>query len=327
MKILTTVLALLLLAAPAYAAENTAGKVTYAKGDVSLFQTGRSAPTPLGKGDPVFAGDEIETGKNAAITVSFADDSTLTVGQNGKIIIDQYKVEGKSAKTVRLNTGSATFEWRGAKNGTRDIEITTDSGTVVVGGAHVIRGTKGAETTVYVQDGSATVKTSGGKVDVAAGQGTTIAAKGSKPADAAPMNAEQIAWIRAELPAPATAWEAQGVAAAEVAPAPVMEQPAQPPAPMEVPPVSAAPAPADVPAEVPVAAPIAAPVEAPVPAAPPVEAPVAPVAAPVVPEANPQATVVTPTPIPTQIPMPTPVPTPAPEQAPAPLPTVPPLSP
>ena len=222
MKLMTAAaMALMLLAAPAYAADGEIGKVTYAKGDVSLFQTGRSVATPMDKGDPVFAGDEIETGKNAAITVIFADKSSLSVGANGKIIVDQYKMDGNTAKTVRLNTGNGPFEWTGAQNGAKDSEITTDSGTIAVGNAHVIRGAKGAETTVYVHSGSATVKTSGGKVDVAAGQGTVITAKGAKPADPAPMGAEQVGWIRESLPTPATPWEVQGATtpvAAETAP-------------------------------------------------------------------------------------------------------------
>lgn len=325
MKSLIAVLAVLMLAVPAYAADGMVGKVTYSKGAVSLYQTGRSIATPMDKNDPVFPGDEIETDKNSAVTVNFEDGSSLSIGNSGKLTIEQYQMEGKTAKTVRLNVTGTSFEWLGAKNGAKNTEITTDSGTIALGGAHVIRGTKGAETTVYVQDGTATVKTSGGKADVAAGQGTTIAAKGAKPADAAPMNAEQIAWIRAELPAPATAWDAQAAAApapeAAVAPAPdaaapVAEQ--QPAAPMEVPPVSAAPeAPVAAPVDAAVAAPVAPPVEVPVAA--PVDAPlpvVPPVAQPVeqpipqpapVPGANPQAAVVTP--------------------APAPLPVVPPLAP
>lgn len=321
MKSLITVLALMMLAVPAYAADGMVGKVTYAKGAVSLYQTGRSIATPMDKGDPVFPGDEIETDKNSAVTVNFEDGSSLSVGNSGKLTVEQYQMEGKSAKTVRLNVTGTSFEWLGAKNGAKNTEITTDSGTIALGGAHVIRGTKGAETTVYVQDGTATVKTSGGKADVAAGQGTTIAAKGAKPADAAPMNAEQIAWIRAALPAPATPWEAQAAAApapapeAAVAPAPdaaapVAEQ--QPAAPMDVPPVSAAPeAPVAAPVAPPVEAPATAPVEAALPVVPPVEQPAAqPVPQPQpepVPGANPQAAVVTP--------------------APAPLPVVPPLSP
>ena len=340
MKILTTALALLLLAGPALAADNVAGKVTYTKGSVSLYQTGRSAPTPLGKGDPVFAGDEIETGKNAAITVTFADDSMLSVGQNGKIVVDQYKMDGKTAKTVRLNTGNGTFEWRGAENGVRDIEITTDSGTVAVGGAHVIRAMQGAETTVYVQNGSATVKTSGGKADVAAGHGTTIAAKGAKPADAAPMTAEQIAWIRAELPAPATPWEAQAAAPAPAAPE--QAAPEQPAPPMDVPPVSAAPAaepmpgglpesqPESLPAATPETAPVngaAAPAVAePAPAMPMEPAP-APAPVPVDPDANPQAAVVTPAPAPVPTVAAPPAPAPEPAQEQAPLPALPPLQP
>jgi hypothetical protein len=277
MKILTTVLALLLLAGPAYAADTAAGKVTYTKGDVSLYQTGRSAPTPLAKGDPVFAGDEIETGKSSAITVTFADDSVLSMGQNGKIIIDQYQFDGKTPKKVRLSALRAAFEWLGGAKEVKDTEITIDFGAIGIRGTHIIRGMKDGQCTVYVQDGQVVVKNDGGKVELAAGQGTTINGKTSKPADAASMNAEQIAWIRAELPAPVTPWEAINAAApVPQEPVPTARQPETAPAPIEVPPVRSpeippaipapeAPAPVVTPEPIPMPTPVPAP-EQPAPA-------------------------------------------------------------
>lgn len=271
MKILTTMLALLLLAGPAYAADIAAGKVTYTKGTVSLFQTGRSAPTPLAKGDPVFAGDEIETGKNSAITLTFADDSVMSMGSNGKIIVDQYQFDGNKPKKVRLSALHAAFEWLGGAKEAKDTEIRIDMGSIGIRGTHIIRGMKDGQCTVYVQDGLIVVKNDGGRVELAAGQGTTISGKTTKPADAAPMTAEQIAWIRAELPAPVTPWEAINAAApAPQEQAPVEPQPA--PAPLEVPPITA-------------------PTPEPAPVAPAPEAP---------------APVVTPEPIPMPTPMPAP---------------------
>lgn len=300
MKILTSVLALILLAGPAFAADGAAGKVTLTKGEVSLYQSGRSTATSLKDGDMLFPGDEIETGKNSSLSVVFSDESTLSIGANGKLTVEQYQFEGKKARNVRLNTTNAAFEWLGAKNGGKNTEIATDNGTIKVGGAHLIRGVKDGQTTLYVQDGTATVNTSGGKTEVTAGNGTTIAALGAKPADAAPMTAEQIAWIRAELPAPRTPWEAVAPVAAQPDPtccagqeaAPV---PTQPAAPMELPPVSA-------------------PVEAiPAPPAAATEAPAA-VVVPAPADMPTAAPVVTPAPIP----MPTPMPAPAPEAIPAP---------
>lgn len=341
MKLMPAIVTMLLLsAAPvsAFAADMAAGKVTQAKGDVSLFQTGRSAPTPLRNGDQIFAGDEIETGDGASVTIDFADKAVMSMGAKGNLKVSQYQFSGSAPKTVRLKATMAPVEWNGGDKETADTEITTDYGTIAVEKAHLVQGRANGGYVVYVHGGNAVVKNSGGKVEVAAGQGATVSAPGAKPEGPAAMTADQVAPVRSALPAPKTPWDMAGGAApaADAAPAPATD--AGTGAPMEVPPVSApataetapAPAAAPAPATEAIPAPEAAANAAPVVVAPetaPAQAPVpeAPVAAPalvepVLPGQNPQAAVVTPAPAPAPSVAPQ-----RPEPAPAPLPELPPM--
>jgi hypothetical protein len=347
MRLMPAIIAMMLLSTSpvsAFAADMAAGKVTHAKGDVSLFQTGRSAPTPLRDGDQIFAGDEIETGNGASVTIDFADKATLSMGAQGNLKVSQYQFSGSAPKTVRLNATKAPIEWNGGDKETADTEITTDYGTIAVDKAHLVQGRANGGYVVYVQGGSAVVKNSGGKVEVPAGQGATVNAPGAKPEGPAAMTAEQVAPVRTALPAPKTPWDVAGGAAPATDPAAPAAD-AGTGAPMEVPPVSTDPAaatPAPTAEAIPTpppadAAPVAvAPEAAPAPATPEVPAPVAvpempaaqaPVAAPVpaiaepvVPGQNPQAAVVTPAPAPTPS-----VTSPQPEPVPAPLPELPPM--
>lgn len=300
MKKISMIAALMLLttAAPVYAADNIAGTVASVTGDVSMHQSGSSAPITLKKGDKIFAGDEIETGKGAAITLHFADKAVLGMGADSGVKVTQYQFSGKTPKTVRLDTKGA-FEWLGGDKETADTEIVTPHGTVAVDKARLVQGTAGGVGYVYAQDGGAVIRTAGGQVTLAAGSGTTIGAPGAKPSEPIGGIQKEMETIRATLPAPETPWPETAVQADPTCCGPeeqaVIEPPAAPAAPMDMPPVSnpeplIAP---EVPAEV-----MQAPAEIPAPA-PLTEAPLTEAPAPAV---------TTPAPVEMPIPMPIPAP-------------------
>ena len=272
MKFLLTVIAALFLAQPALAADAPAGKVTYLKGSASLYQTGRSTATPLAPDAPVFAGDEIETAAGAAVTVTFSDDSTVTMGENGTLTVEQYlpgKTPDAAPRKNHLQILRAAFAYASGGKTSADTRIDIDFGSIGIRGTHFIRGMKDGQCWIYLHDGAITVKNGGGSVDLASGQGTRISGKDTAPETPAAWGEDQIAWLRTELPAnvmppaqQAVTPAPEPVATPQEAPAPA-PQPAPEPAPIPAP--ESVPQPAPVPEPAPQPAPQPEPAPQPVP--------------------------------------------------------------
>jgi uncharacterized protein (TIGR03032 family) len=64
------------------------GKVTTATGVVEATRANGTKVT-LKTGDPVYQGDILETGKNGAVGVEFADQSTFSLGDSGRMVLDE----------------------------------------------------------------------------------------------------------------------------------------------------------------------------------------------------------------------------------------------
>ncbi len=116
-------------------------------GQISAFQGTAFITHPDGTkvqaadGTPIFQGDAIETGAGGAIGITFADDSTFSLAENGSMVIDEMVYDpgtqaGKSA--VSVAEGVFTFvSGQIAKTGIEAMTITTP--VAVIG----IRGTAG----------------------------------------------------------------------------------------------------------------------------------------------------------------------------------------
>ena len=108
----------------------------------------------LSKGDPVYQEDVLETAAGAAIGVVFADESTFSLGEEGRMVLDEMIYDPGSqdgSAGVSLLSGAFTFVSGAiAKTGVDNMTVTTPTATIG------IRGTAG-----------------GGKIDE---EGTTTAA-------------------------------------------------------------------------------------------------------------------------------------------------------
>ncbi|EXI78661.1 MAG: FecR protein [Candidatus Accumulibacter appositus] len=103
------VLAAVLLAAfPADAAEEAAappapaGKVKRSEGSVSVDHAGQTQPLPVGS--PVFVGDRIRTGSDAAVGVTLSDDTLLTAGPNSTLLINEFEFNSTTEEGSLLAT-------------------------------------------------------------------------------------------------------------------------------------------------------------------------------------------------------------------------------
>ncbi|NOJ47420.1 FecR family protein [Bradyrhizobium archetypum] len=133
-------------AGDAQAAEEPIGNVATVTGNASVIRNDTS--TPLKVKDDIYLNDVVQTGANAALGITFIDNTTFNLKANTRITIDNYVYEdgGKSnAAIFDVAKGTAAFVAASvAKTG--DMKITTPTATLG------IRGTTGL---VEVPEGAA----------------------------------------------------------------------------------------------------------------------------------------------------------------------------
>lgn len=133
-------------AADAQAPEEPIGNVATVTGSASVIRN--DTTTPLKVKDDIYLNDVVQTGANAALGITFIDNTTFNLKANTKIAIDNYVYEdgGKSnAAIFDVAKGTAAFVAASvAKTG--DMKITTPTATLG------IRGTTGL---VEVPEGAA----------------------------------------------------------------------------------------------------------------------------------------------------------------------------
>jgi hypothetical protein len=133
-------------AADAQAPEEPIGNVATVTGSASVIRN--DATTPLKVKDDIYLNDVVQTGANAALGITFIDNTTFNLKANTRITIDNYVYEdgGKNnAAIFDVAKGTAAFVAASvAKTG--DMKITTPTATLG------IRGTTGL---VEVPEGAA----------------------------------------------------------------------------------------------------------------------------------------------------------------------------
>jgi hypothetical protein len=88
-------------AAPAATADPI-GRVETLEGGVEVTRADGTKIT-LGQGAPVFSGDVIETAESASVGIVLADDSTLSLAESGRMVMDEVAYDSES------ETGNATI--------------------------------------------------------------------------------------------------------------------------------------------------------------------------------------------------------------------------
>ena len=128
------------------AAEEPVGNVATLKGTATVTRGGMSAPLKLQ--DDIFKGDELQTGKNSTLVVTFTDDTTLNLSASSRVVVDNfvYQDGGKdNAALINVTRGTMAFV-AAAVAKTGDMKIETPTATLG------IRGTTGV---VDVLEGAA----------------------------------------------------------------------------------------------------------------------------------------------------------------------------
>ncbi len=116
------------------------GRVEATDGTVEAIRIDGSKVT-LKQGDEIFQGDTLVTGKGAAIGITFADDTTFSLGEEGRMVIDEMVYDPETqegAFSANLVQGVFSFvSGQIAKTGPDAMTVTTPVATIGIRGTKV----------------------------------------------------------------------------------------------------------------------------------------------------------------------------------------------
>jgi len=130
----------------------------------------------LAAGATVYLDEKITTGADARLAVTFADGTTLTIGEKANITLDQFVYAAGGVNKFHATVIGAFRFISGSHDATREASITTAVATIGIRGTDFWGGPIDNAAGVVLLDGAVTVTTAGGSVDLdAANSGVDIA--------------------------------------------------------------------------------------------------------------------------------------------------------
>jgi len=180
MPILTSLLRLIAILVCVLSAFNGRAIAASAVGKVTQVQNqaqvgGRTAAV----GTPVYMNDQLRTGANARLKITFSDGSDLTLGENARVVIDQFVYNpNKSKGAVVLSAAQGAVRFAGGKIENmqeKKVLVNTPSAALAVRGTHFWAGPIDGQYGVLLEQGRLNVSNQGGAVTLSRpGQGTDI---------------------------------------------------------------------------------------------------------------------------------------------------------
>lgn len=146
LPLLAGILALGLAAWPARAAD-AIGLVKVLAGSAAVERAG--ANTPLSVGADVFADDIVTTGPDGSLGVTFRDDTTLSMGPRGRIVLDNFAFDPAGENLgmhLKLLKGTfAVISGQVAKLAPEKMEVSTPLMTIGIRGTSFLVEVSGDE--------------------------------------------------------------------------------------------------------------------------------------------------------------------------------------
>lgn len=174
------------------AAQTVAGVIDTLKGSATATQGGTKRA--LAKGGEVYQGDSISVAGRGALRVRFKDDTTLDVGENSTVTIDEFVYDPNAAASGKLTAGIAkgTFRFVSGKIAAakpENVSINTPVATIGVRGTRFAGQTDGGSAEVVLlaevpkdKKTAILVANAAGSVIIAqSGFGTTVAGPNVAP--------------------------------------------------------------------------------------------------------------------------------------------------
>jgi len=119
------------------AAADPIGRVETATGEIKVIRADGTEES-LSQGDSIFLGDILETGSDGAVGITLADESTFSLGEDGRVTMDDmiYDPGGQEGSLgVSILQGAFTFvSGQIAKTDPNAMEITTPTATIGIRG-------------------------------------------------------------------------------------------------------------------------------------------------------------------------------------------------
>jgi hypothetical protein len=161
-------------------------KVDYVLGDASLGRVGSDETTTLVAGAVLNAGDRIITGIGSSVSLQFADNSTLLVGEESEVVFDalsSFRGMGMLDTRIRLQRGRIENRIKPLRKPEYRYEIHTPAAVTVVRGTdfRIFSDAEDELTRSEVTEGGVNISAAGETVLVGQGEGTLIE-KGKPPA-------------------------------------------------------------------------------------------------------------------------------------------------
>lgn len=157
-----------------------------------------SQSTPAVVGTAVHLKDELRTGANARLQVTFRDDTVLTLGENASVVIDRYVFDpdkGVGETVMQATKGAFRFATGRMKElSDKKIAISTPVADIGVRGTEFWGGPLDAKYGVLLLSGEVSVSNQAGSVTLSApGQGTDIPSPLDPPGAPAIWSADKVA--------------------------------------------------------------------------------------------------------------------------------------
>jgi hypothetical protein len=172
-RLLAILICILLLFSSRAMAGGAVGSVTQVQNQAQVG--GRTAAV----GTAVYMNDQLRTGANARLSITFSDGSNLTLGENARVVVDQFVYNpSKSKGAVVLSAAQGAFRFAGGKiEGMQEkkVLVNTPSAALAVRGTHFWAGPIDGQYGVLLLKGRLNVSNQAGAVTLSrSGQGTDI---------------------------------------------------------------------------------------------------------------------------------------------------------
>lgn len=151
------------------------------------FATSDAGDRVLAAGDPVFFGERLLTGPGARLEIVFADQTSLTLGENAAMEMDAFVYDGTGgAMTMNVLAGAFAFTTGLiGQNNHDDVLVTTPVSTIGIRGTRFWGGPIDEAYGVLILEGAVEIATRGGSVVLdEVGEGTSIASAEAAPSEA-----------------------------------------------------------------------------------------------------------------------------------------------
>jgi hypothetical protein len=171
----------------AAAAQDNAGSVKELAG--KAFAGTSAARRTLEPQAAILLGDRVETGEQSRVTMLLGHQTTVRLGERGRVVIDRFLVE--AGGEITLQSGPVMVEHPDGGSAER-LRIRTSYGLIAVRGTRVFAGFEGKALAVFVERGVVSVRAAGQTVLLRSGDGTSIPAPGARPTPVAQWKAKRI---------------------------------------------------------------------------------------------------------------------------------------